>query len=144
MCEAFHIKLAWHHSYFINYARHFVLNTPIRIQWLTWSLSRFYHCYFHYCHCLCRCYDYDHYHCCCCSYYYNHYYLPKFTILASMFVWRFVTCQNFQFLQVCSFDGLSVCLSVCLSVIFTILVAPFKQWTPNLAHICILDLARAL
>ena len=42
-------------------------------------------------------------------------YLPKFSILASMFVWRFVTCQNFQFWQVCSSDGLSVCLFVCLS-----------------------------
>ena len=42
-----------------------------------------------------------------------HYYLPKFSILASMFVWRFVTCENFQFWQVCSFDGLSVCLWVC-------------------------------
>ena len=40
----------------------------------------------------------------------------NFTILASMFVWRFVTCQNFQFWQVCSSDGLSVCLFVCLSV----------------------------
>ena len=28
----------------------------------------------------------------------------------------FITCQNFQFWQVCSFDGLSVCLSVCLFV----------------------------
>ena len=28
----------------------------------------------------------------------------------------FVTCQNFQFWQVCSSDGLCVCLSVCLSV----------------------------
>ena len=49
---------------------------------------------------------------------------------ASMFVWRFVTCQNFQFWQVCSSDGLllakifnfgkyvrlTVCLSVCLFV----------------------------
>ena len=63
-------------------------------------------------------------------------YLPKISdglleILASMFVWRFVTCQNFQFWQVCSSDGLllakisqkfgkyvrlTVCLSVCLSV----------------------------
>ena len=34
--------------------------------------------------------------------------------LASMFVWRFVTCQNFW--QVCSSDGLFVCLSVCLFV----------------------------
>ena len=57
------------------------------------------------------------------------YYLPKFSIFASMFVWRFVTCQNFfEILQVCSSDGLllakifnfgkyvrlTVCLSVCL------------------------------
>ena len=42
--------------------------------------------------------------------------LAKIYILASMFVWRFVTCQNFQFWQVCSSDGLFVCLSVCLSV----------------------------
>ena len=46
-------------------------------------------------------------------------YLPKFSILASMFVWPFVTCQNFQFckyvrLTVCLFVCLSVCLSVCL------------------------------
>ena len=41
-------------------------------------------------------------------------YLPKFLWnFASMFVWRFVTCQNFQFWQVCSSDGLSVCLFVC-------------------------------
>ena len=57
-------------------------------------------------------------------------YLPKLKILASMFAWRFVTCQNWKFWQVCSFDGLllakifnfgkyvrlTVCLSVCLSV----------------------------
>ena len=35
---------------------------------------------------------------------------------ASMFVCPFVTCQNFQFWQVCSSDGLFVCLSVCLFV----------------------------
>ena len=40
-------------------------------------------------------------------------YLPKFLWnFASMFVWRFVTCQNFQFWQICSSDGLSVCLFV--------------------------------
>ena len=70
------------------------------------------------------------------SSWYNHnYYLPKFTfwqvcsfvglllakiyILASMFVCRFVTCQNLQFLAsmfVCRFVCLSVCLSVCLLV----------------------------
>ena len=54
-------------------------------------------------------------------------YLPKFSILTSMFVWRFVC--------------LSVCLFVCLSVIFTILVASFKQSTPNFAHIWNLNLA---
>ena len=71
----------------------------------------------------------------------------------------FITCQNFQFWQVCSSDGLSVCLLlakifnfgkyvrltvclfVCLSVIFMILVAPFKQSTLNLAHIWNLHLA---
>ena len=42
--------------------------------------------------------------------------LGKINILASMFVCRFVTCQNLQFWQVCSFVGLSVCLSVCLLV----------------------------
>ena len=36
---------------------------------------------------------------------------------------------------------LTVCLSVCLSVMLTVQVAPFKQSTPNLAHVCILDLA---
>ena len=59
------------------------------------------------------------------------YYLPKFTILASMFVCRFVTCQNFQFLQVCSFVGLSVCLSVLSSITHE----RFDISSPNLVHI---------
>ena len=42
--------------------------------------------------------------------------LAKIYILASMFVCRFVTCQNLQFWQVCSFVGLSVCLSVLSSI----------------------------
>ena len=51
-----------------------------------------------------------------------HDYLPKITILASMFVTcqnflasmfvcRFVTCQNFE--EICKYVRLSVCLSVC-------------------------------
>ena len=44
-------------------------------------------------------------------------------------------------LTVCLSVCLFVCLSVCLSVMLTIQVAPFKQSTPNLAHVCILDLA---
>ena len=59
------------------------------------------------------------------------FYLPKFTILASMFVCRFVTCQNFQFLQVCSFVGLSVCLSVLSSITHE----RFDISSPNLVHI---------
>ena len=51
---------------------------------------------------------------------------------ASMFVWRFVTCQNLQFWQVCSFDGLSVCLSVCDAI----QVAVFDQSSPNFNHLC--------
>ena len=42
--------------------------------------------------------------------------LAKIYILASMFVCRFVTCQNLQFLAsmfVCRFVCLSVCLLVC-------------------------------
>ena len=54
---------------------------------------------------------------------------------------NFITCQNLQFWQVCSSDGLFVSLSVCLSVMLTIPVAPLKQSTPNFTHICILDLA---
>ena len=52
------------------------------------------------------------------------YYLPKLKIL-----------------QVCSFDGLLVCLSVLLSVslsvLFTITHERFDISTPNLVHICI-------
>ena len=51
----------------------------------------------------------------------------------------FITCQNFE--EICKYVRLTVCLSVCLSVMLTIQVAPFKQSTPNLAHVCILDLA---
>ena len=32
----------------------------------------------------------------------------------------FVTCQNFQFWQVCSFDGLCVCVCVCLCVCLSV------------------------
>ena len=46
------------------------------------------------------------------------YYLPKFTILASMFVCRFVTCQNLHF-------GKYVRLSVCYLPKFTILASMF-------------------
>ena len=71
-----------------------------------------------------RCIVYMYIRLCCC-------YLPKFTILASMFVCRFVTCQNFQFLQVCSFVGLSVCLSVLSSITHE----RFDISSPNLVHI---------
>ena len=60
---------------------------------------------------------------------------------ASMFVCRFVTCQNFQFWQVCSSDGLSVCMSVCLfvclSVSSSIQVTVFDISLPNLTQLCI-------
>ena len=69
-------------------------------------------------------------------------YLPKFSILASMFVWRFVcpsVCYlpKFSILQVCSFDRLSVCLSVCLSVTSSIQVTVFDISLPNLTQVCI-------
>ena len=57
--------------------------------------------------------------------------LAKIYILASMFVCRFVTCQNFQFLQVCSFVGLFVCLSVLSSITHE----RFDISSPNLVHI---------
>ena len=59
----------------------------------------------------------------------------------------FITCQNLQFWQVCSFDGLLlakiskkfasmfVCRFVCLSVCYTVQVAVFDQSAPNLVHI---------
>ena len=43
----------------------------------------------------------------------------------------FITCQNFQFLQVCSFVGLSVCLSVLSSITHE----RFDISSPNLVHI---------
>ena len=43
-------------------------------------------------------------------------YLPKFTFWQVCSLVVFVTCQNFQFLQVCSSDRLFVCVCVCLSV----------------------------
>ena len=57
---------------------------------------------------------------------------------------KIINFGNFFRLTVCLSVCLPVCLFVCLSVIFTILVAPFKQSTPNLAYICILDLARSV
>ena len=66
-------------------------------------------------------------------------YLPNFSNLASMFVWQFVCLSVGP--SVCLSLSLSVCLFVCGSEMLTILVAPFEQSTPNLAHICILDLA---
>ena len=54
-----------------------------------------------------------------------------------LFVCLFVTCQNFQFLQVCSFVRLSVCLSVCLSVTSSIQVTVFYISLPNLTQVCI-------
>ena len=48
----------------------------------------------------------------------------------------FITCQNFQFWQVCSSDGLSVCLSVRIKVVSRIQVAPFDQSSPNLTQTC--------
>ena len=50
-------------------------------------------------------------------------YLPKFSILASMFVWPFVC--------------LCVCLFVCLSVTSSIQVTVFDISLPNLAQVCI-------
>ena len=51
----------------------------------------------------------------------------------------FITCQNLQFWQVCSFVGLSVCLSVCLSVSLSVLSSitheRFDISSPNLVHI---------
>ena len=52
----------------------------------------------------------------------------------------FITCQNFKEIwQVCSFNGLSVCLSVCLFVCLfvchAIQFAVFDQLTRNLVHI---------
>ena len=59
-----------------------------------------------------------------------------------------ITCQNFQFWQVCSSDGLFVCVSVCLSVrmdlVDTIQVAPFDQSSPNLTQIWTLGPDRTL
>ena len=59
-------------------------------------------------------------------------YLPKFSILASMFVWRFVC------LSVCLF----VYLSVRMNVVSRIQVVPFDQSSPNLTQMCILVIAR--
>ena len=51
------------------------------------------------------------------------------------------TCQNFQFWQVCSCDGLLVCLcacvSVCLSVSSSIQVTVFYISLPSLTKVCI-------
>ena len=62
------------------------------------------------------------------------------SMLLSLFVCMFVTCQNFtEIWQVCSFNGLSVCLSVCLFVCLfvchAIQFAVFDQLTRNLVHI---------
>ena len=48
----------------------------------------------------------------------------------------------YQFWQVCSSDGLSVCLSVRMKVVSRIQAAPFKQSSPNLTLMCILVMGR--
>ena len=59
--------------------------------------------------------------------------LAKIYILASMFVCRFVTCQNFE--EICKYVRLSVCLSVSLSVLSSITHECFDISSPNLVHI---------
>ena len=54
----------------------------------------------------------------------------------------FITCQNFQFWQVCSSGGLSVCLFVRMNVVTRIQVAPLDQSSPILTYMCILVIAR--
>ena len=55
-------------------------------------------------------------------------YLPKFSILTSMFVWRFVC--------------LSVCLSVQIKVVSRIQATSFDQSSSNLTQMCNLVMAR--
>ena len=50
-------------------------------------------------------------------------YLPKFSILASMFVWRFVTCQNFE--EICKYVRLSVCYLPKFSILASMFVWRF-------------------
>ena len=45
--------------------------------------------------------------------------------LGVVFILALITCQNFQFWQVCSSDGLFVGLCVCLSVSYSIKVTVF-------------------
>ena len=59
-------------------------------------------------------------------------YLPKFSILASMFVWRFDCLSGCLFL----------CLSVWIKIVSRIQVAPFDQTSPNLTQMCILVITR--
>ena len=49
----------------------------------------------------------------------------------------FITCQNLQFLQVCWFNGLSVCLDVCLLYPQKLryLTNALSYLSPNLVHI---------
>ena len=73
-------------------------------------------------------------------------YLPKLLWnFASMFVWRFVTCQNFfEILQVCSSDGLLLAkifnfgkyvrLTVCLSVFLSVCLSAWTLWTRYRPH----------
>ena len=76
----------------------------------------------------------------------TYYYLPKFTSLASMFVCRFVTCQNFE--EICKYVRLTVCLCVCLSVCLSVCPSitheRFDISSPNLTHICILGRYRSV
>ena len=65
-----------------------------------------------------------------------------------MFIWWSVTCLNFfEIFQLCTSDGLFVCLSVCLCVFIWMIVASmlevalFDQASPGFNQICILVVA---
>ena len=68
----------------------------------------------------------------------NHLLLAKMVILASMLVGRvclLLLAKIYNFWQVCSFVGVSVCLSVSLSVLSSITHERFDISSPNLVHI---------
>ena len=113
--------------------------SKLTYQFSFWNVSRkvdyqyhlWYHLWYHQYHLWYFNYHYHHY---------NKHYLTNYWQLRNLWLPFHYLPKFRRNLQVCSFNGLSVCLSVC----YTMQVAVFDQSSSNFIHICSLAQHRSV